>query len=137
MASLHENNLNGILADDMGMGKTIQAISFLAYLYESCGIREGPHLIIAPKSTISNWLKEFKLWAPFFRVVNLIPTAEFRDTIMSTEMRKGKFDVCITTYEALKLVPGLKQHRFYMAFFDEAHKLKNADSLVSQKSREL
>ena len=40
MGSLHENNLNGILADDMGMGKTIQAIAFLAYLYESRGVRQ-------------------------------------------------------------------------------------------------
>ena len=84
MGSLHANNLNGILADDMGMGKTIQAIAFLAYLYESCGVRQCPHLIVAPKSTISNWLREFKLWAPFLRVVNLIPTAEYREEILST-----------------------------------------------------
>ena len=64
MASLHENDLNGILADDMGMGKTIQAIAFIAYLWESCGIRKSPHLIVAPKSTIANWMKEFKIWLP-------------------------------------------------------------------------
>ena len=39
MASLYENKANGIIADDMGMGKTIQAISFLAYLRESIGIK--------------------------------------------------------------------------------------------------
>ena len=73
MVSLYENNVNGILADDMGMGKTIQAIAILAYLRETVGNRDKPHLIIAPKSTIPNWMKEFKLWAPFFKVVNLIP----------------------------------------------------------------
>jgi SNF2 family DNA or RNA helicase len=35
MASLYENKVNGILADEMGMGKTIQAISILAYLRET------------------------------------------------------------------------------------------------------
>ena len=60
------------------MGKTIQAISILAYMKETLKVK-APHLIIAPKSTISNWMKEFKKWAPFFRVVNLIPTIEFRD----------------------------------------------------------
>ena len=36
----------------MGLGKTLQSISLLAYLKESKGI-DGPHLVIAPKSTIS------------------------------------------------------------------------------------
>jgi SWI/SNF-related matrix-associated actin-dependent regulator of chromatin subfamily A member 5 len=67
----------------MGMGKTIQAIAFLAYIYESIGKRDQPHLIVAPKSTISNWMKEFKKWAPFFRVVNLIPTKDVRDEIFN------------------------------------------------------
>ena len=97
-----------------------------------------PHLIVAPKSTISNWLKEFKIWAPFFRVVNLIPTMEYRDEILSNQMQPGYFDVVVTTYEALLICEkALKKHSFHMAFFDEAHKLKNADSKVSQASRKL
>ena len=138
MASLHENDLNGILADDMGMGKTIQAISFIAYLYESCGIRKSPHLIVAPKSTIANWMKEFKIWLPQFRVVNLIPTLEHRDEIISKQMKPGKFDVVVTTYEALRIcLDSLKKINFYMAFFDEAHKLKNAEAMVAENSRRL
>lgn len=64
MASLNENDMNGILADDMGLGKTIQAISYISYLRESKGIVKQPHLVIAPKSTISNWMKEFRHWTP-------------------------------------------------------------------------
>ena len=58
------------------MGKTIQSIAMLAYLRESFDLnsKKTPHLIVAPKSTISNWMKEFAKWAPFFKVVNLIPT---------------------------------------------------------------
>ena len=81
MVSLFDNNINGILADDMGLGKTLQSITILAYLQEKRNIR-GPHLIIVPKSTVSNWMKEFREWAPHFKVVNLIPTAEYRDQIM-------------------------------------------------------
>ena len=84
------------------MGKTIQAINFLAYLHQYHGVRE-PHLIVAPKSTIPNWVREFEVWTPFFRVVNLIPTKDLRDEILSKQMRKGKYDVCITTYEALNI----------------------------------
>lgn len=45
-------------------------------------MRDKPHLIVAPKSTISNWMREFKIWSPFFRVVNLIPTKELRTEIL-------------------------------------------------------
>jgi SWI/SNF-related matrix-associated actin-dependent regulator of chromatin subfamily A member 5 len=73
MVTLYNCKVNGILADDMGMGKTIQAIAYLAYLHENYKIKE-PHLIVAPKSTIPNWMKEFEKWTPFFRAVNLKPT---------------------------------------------------------------
>lgn len=53
----------------------------LTFLYEFKHIK-GHHLIVAPKSTISNWMKEFKKWAPFFRVVNLVPTMEEREEIL-------------------------------------------------------
>lgn len=62
MQTLFENGLNGILADDMGLGKTIQAIAFLCFLSEM-GI-SGPLLVIAPLSTIPNWLSEFSKFAP-------------------------------------------------------------------------
>ena len=54
IVSLYLNGLNGILADDMGLGKTIQTISFLAYLAENHEV-SGPHLILAPKTTLGNW----------------------------------------------------------------------------------
>lgn len=56
MISLWQNGLNGILADQMGLGKTIQTIAFLAHL-KGNGLH-GPYLIIAPLSTLSNWVNE-------------------------------------------------------------------------------
>lgn len=54
--------MNGILADEMGLGKTIQIISLICQLYEEkVG---GPFLIIAPLSTLPNWLHEFQTFAP-------------------------------------------------------------------------
>jgi len=55
MLRLHENGINGILADEMGLGKTLQTISLLGYLKQSRGVN-GPHLVITPKSTLSNWV---------------------------------------------------------------------------------
>jgi SNF2 family DNA or RNA helicase len=56
--SLYNNHLNGILADEMGLGKTIQTISLLCYLIEYKK-NFGPFLIVAPLSTIPNWMAEF------------------------------------------------------------------------------
>ena len=56
LISLWQNGLNGILADQMGLGKTIQTIAFLAHL-KGNGM-DGPYLIIAPLSTLSNWINE-------------------------------------------------------------------------------
>ncbi|KAJ9538431.1 hypothetical protein OSB04_031164 [Centaurea solstitialis] len=67
MLSLFNNNLNGILADEMGLGKTIQTISLIAYLMENKGVI-GPHLIVAPKAVLPNWINEFSTWAPSIAV---------------------------------------------------------------------
>jgi superfamily II DNA or RNA helicase len=59
---LSEYGFGGILADDMGLGKTIQAITLLAHLAEQ-GV-EGPYLVIAPVSTIPNWIREIQRFVP-------------------------------------------------------------------------
>lgn len=68
MIRLQDNGINGILADEMGLGKTLQSISICAYLheFENCN---GPHLVMVPKSTLSNWCNEFKRWCPVIRVL--------------------------------------------------------------------
>lgn len=65
------------------MGKTIQAISILAYLRETLKLKNVPHLVVGPKSTMTNWMREFKKWAPFFTVVNLNPVKDVREEILS------------------------------------------------------
>ncbi|KAL0119730.1 hypothetical protein PUN28_007876 [Cardiocondyla obscurior] len=64
---LYKNGLGGILADEMGLGKTIQVIALFCHLIETQ--QPGPYLIIAPLSTIPNWLTEFEKFAPELPVV--------------------------------------------------------------------
>lgn len=56
LISLWQNGLNGILADQMGLGKTVQTIGLLAHLIHQGMV--GPFLIVAPLSTVSNWINE-------------------------------------------------------------------------------
>ena len=100
LASLYENGLNGILADEMGLGKTIQTISFLAYLREMG--TTGPFLVVAPLSTLSNWVEEFAKWTPGVPVVLYHGTPAQRTEIRSKELKdeeSAKFPVVCTSYE--------------------------------------
>ena len=67
MHLLYTAGINGVLADAMGLGKTVQVATLLAYLAAVYG-NTGPHLVVAPLSTISNWKRELGVWAPTLRV---------------------------------------------------------------------
>ncbi|KAL5012096.1 hypothetical protein ScPMuIL_010647 [Solemya velum] len=73
MISLYEHGINGILADEMGLGKTLQTISLLGYMKHYRHI-PSPHLVICPKSTLANWVAEFKRWCPTIRLYVLLVT---------------------------------------------------------------
>jgi len=58
-------------ADEMGLGKTLQTISLLGFMKHYKNIN-GPHMVLVPKSTLANWMKEIKKWCPTLRAVCLI-----------------------------------------------------------------
>ena len=43
----------------------------------------GPHMVLAPKSTMSNWQKEFRKWLPDHRCVYIGGTKEEREEQLS------------------------------------------------------
>lgn len=132
MVSLHHNGLNGILADEMGLGKTLQTIAFLGYLKHTRGV-PGPHLVCVPKSTLNNWAREFSLWVPDFEVVVLTGDKEARSGLISSRILPQKFEVLVTSYEiCLREKSSLKRLSFEYIVIDEAHRIKNMDSLLSQ-----
>ena len=67
LVRFYENQLNCILADQTGLGKTIQTIALLAHLAGEKG-NWGPHLIIVPPSRILNWETELKKWCPALKI---------------------------------------------------------------------
>ena len=81
-----------------GLGKTLQTISFLAYLKHHLGI-VGPHLIVGPKSTLQNWACKFKQWTPDVNIVILTGTKEEHAEIIANQLISQDFEVCITSYE--------------------------------------
>ncbi|XP_061990453.1 ISWI chromatin-remodeling complex ATPase CHR11 [Rosa rugosa] len=132
---LYENGINGILADEMGLGKTLQTISLLGYLHEFRGIT-GPHMVVAPKSTLGNWMNEIRRFCPILRAVKFLGNPDERKHIREDLLVAGKFDVCVTSFEmAIKEKSCLRRFSWRYIIIDEAHRIKNENSLLSKTMR--
>lgn len=132
LISLYENRLLGILADEMGLGKTLQTISFLGYLRYIKKV-DGPFIVIVPKSTLNNWLREFQKWTPDVNVVVLQGDKETRGEVIKNRILTADFDVLITSFEmVIREKAQLKKFRWQYIIVDEAHRIKNEDSSLSQ-----
>ncbi|KAL2624235.1 hypothetical protein R1flu_008480 [Riccia fluitans] len=148
-----------ILADEVGMGKIVQTIAFLAALAEEALPFQLPHLIVAPTPTIQNWEREFSYWAPHMNVVVYGGSSEARTFIRDYEFYfpnrlKGikdktkkkqmsdlrqskqdriKFDVLLTSHEMVNLDQSiLRAIKWECLVIDEGHRLKNKDLKLIQ-----
>ncbi|KAJ0093614.1 hypothetical protein Patl1_25418 [Pistacia atlantica] len=133
MLSLFNNNLNGILADEMGLGKTIQTISLVAYLIENKGVM-GPHLIVAPKAVLPNWITEFSTWVPSIAAVVYDGRPDERKALREEYFtERGRFSVLITHYDLIMRDRQYlkKVHWIYM-IVDEGHRLKNHECALAK-----
>lgn len=140
LASLHVNNLHGILADEMGLGKTVQTIALLLHLQETFG-NVGPHLVVAPKSTLPNWQKEFQRFAPGMLLSVLTGgDQEVREAELATfqkNVKSKKATVCITNYEQVYRIPLLAKTSWQLVAVDEGHRLKNPDTVIHKEMSRL
>ncbi|EEB07601.2 helicase SWR1 [Schizosaccharomyces japonicus yFS275] len=126
--ALYQEGLSGILADEMGLGKTCQTIAFLGLLKEMK--MSGPHLVIAPSSTIENWLREINRFCPTLKTElyygSQAERADLRDKIDAGETG---FDILLTTYQLAANSADdrkfLRSLRFNVCVYDEGHYLKN------------
>ncbi|XP_005401327.1 PREDICTED: probable global transcription activator SNF2L1 isoform X5 [Chinchilla lanigera] len=136
LISLYENGVNGILADEMGLGKTLQTIALLGYLKHYRSI-PGPHMVLVPKSTLHNWMNEFKRWVPSLRVICFVGDKDTRAAFIHDEMLPGEWDVCVTSYEmVIKEKSVFKKFHWRYLVIDEAHRIKNEKSKLSEIVRE-
>ncbi|ORZ34456.1 SNF2 family N-terminal domain-domain-containing protein, partial [Catenaria anguillulae PL171] len=133
---------SSIMADEMGLGKTVQSVCFLNELFTTFG-SPGPFLVIAPLSTVPHWEREFRNWTTMNVIVyhgnatsrNLIVDTEFYWKDANGALVPGvfKFDVLITTYEmVLAAAAQLRPLPWRAVVLDEAHKLKNKSSKISE-----
>ncbi|XP_078061257.1 SWI/SNF-related matrix-associated actin-dependent regulator of chromatin subfamily A member 5-like, partial [Mustelus asterias] len=129
LISLSENGINGILADETGLGKTLQTIALLGDMKHDRNI-PGPHMVLVPKSTLHNWMLEFNRWIPTLRAICLIRDKEQRAAFIRDVLLPGEWGVCVTSYEMLireKSVFKIFNWRYLV--IDEADRIKNGKPL--------
>jgi len=144
LINLAHNGLHGILADQMGLGKTLQTITLLAYLHQSESV-DGLHLVVVPKSTIINWCREFAKWCPTLRVFALEANTKEERLAMIKQHFKNKSarqvvadtgNVIICSYEICMIEHAvLRRLDYEYIIVDEAHRLKNNASKFSRTLR--
>ncbi|TKS85193.1 Lymphoid-specific helicase [Collichthys lucidus] len=125
---LWENGINGILADEMGLGKTIQCIAHIAMMIEKKVM--GPFLVVAPLSTLPNWINEFKRFTPEVSVLLYHgPQPERAKLLKQIRRTQGTLNMCpvvVTSFEISMIDRKLLQ-RFQWKYLivDEGHRIKN------------
>lgn len=106
------------------VGKTIQAISLLAYLACFRGIW-GPHLIVVPSSCIVNWESEFKRWCPGFKILTYYGSAKARKNLRVGWSKLNAFHICVTSYQlVVQDANAFRRKQWYYMILDEAHNIK-------------
>jgi SNF2 family DNA or RNA helicase len=135
-----------ILADEMGLGKTMQAITAIRLLLRRGEVRAV--LLICPKPLVTNWQREFSLWAPEVPIT----VVEGDQARRAWQWQLPDAPVRIANYELLcrdrELLEGSasskdgglevrQKPRFDLVVLDESQRIKNQSGTTSQVVRSL
>ncbi len=119
LKTLESYHLNGVLADEMGTGKTLQALSVAAMMPKGKN-----SLVICPKTLIYNWIAEAKKFQMKTEVVHY-----HGDKATRKKLLEQKHKIFVASYSiAQKDFELLKDHDFFYLILDEAQNIKNPRS---------
>lgn len=147
MYRLYERNRGGLLADAMGLGKTVQTVCFLgaAFLIWDRNVRnqnadvpeKAPRiLVVAPTSVRENWKNEFATWTPFR--TQLYDRAD--EPTVARKLRNGAIDVLIAGenpvsnygkgFFSTPCGPKFASWKWDVVIVDEIHMAKNKHTKI-------
>ena len=112
-----QKNGRVILADDMGLGKSIQAISIASY-YRS----EWPLLIVTPASMVATWEEQIRKW-----LCTSIDPDEICVTYDSKSLINGAINV-ISYDMVVRLAEIISRRKFKVIIADESHSFRNRET---------
>lgn len=121
LKTMAEYGFSGILADDMGIGKTIQVITLLED--EKLHHPESISLVVCPSSLILNWQSEIEKFSQNLTSILISGSSDERKLMIQ---KSHDYDIIITSYDYLKRdVQIYEDIQFKYQIIDEAQYIKN------------
>lgn len=119
---LDDFNFGGCLADDMGLGKSMQIIAFI--LLQRAKTVKNTNLVVVPATLIFSWEQEIKKYAPSLKLHIVYGS----DRIKSIK-HFDQYEVILTSYGTLLSdIALLKGYTFNYIFLDESQSIKNPET---------
>jgi SNF2 family DNA or RNA helicase len=121
-----------VLADEMGLGKTMQAVTAVRLAAHHGQLRRV--LLVCPKPLVSNWRREFSVWAPELPVGVIEGGPARRQWLW----QQAHHLVTIANYEVLVRDRETVCHpgnRYDLVMLDEAQRIKNSASTTNEVAR--
>jgi len=130
LARLAHWGVGACLADQMGLGKTVQALAVILMR-----ANEGPTLIVAPTSVCINWVSEAQRFAPTLNIVQF--GGSDRQQLLNSLQ---PFDMLVCSYGLLQqeeVSKMLSLVQWQTIVLDEAQAIKNLTTKRSQAAMNL
>jgi len=124
---------SAILADEMGLGKTMQAITAVRMLLRSGELSRV--LLVCPKPLVTNWQREFTMWAPEIPLTIIEGESAKRRwqwTEANSPVQIANYELLMRDRHALDDAP-----HFDLVILDEAQRIKNVNNATSQVVRSI
>ncbi|MGQ9504488.1 MAG: DEAD/DEAH box helicase [Thermogutta sp.] len=129
-----------ILADEMGLGKTMQAITAIRLLLRCGEVRRV--LLVCPKPLVSNWRREFELWAPEIPVMTIEGDPQKRRwqwELVDIPVKIANYELLPRDQEFFTATDekGQPKVSFDLVVLDESQRIKNRHGITSQAVRSI
>jgi SNF2 family DNA or RNA helicase len=118
-----------LLGDEMGLGKSIQALVALRLLIHRGEVKRA--LILCPKTVVPDWSAKLRMWTPDIPVASM----DGKKNSRSWAWQRSTAPVCLIAYETYRedLKTGLADPGLFdMVILDEIQRIKNPDSVTHQ-----
>ena len=116
-----------VLADEMGLGKTMQAITAIRLLLRRGEVQNV--LLVCPKPLVTNWQREFAVWAPEVPVMVVEgdqPKRTWQWSLPDVPLRVANYELLLRDREQLL------DHHYDLVVLDESQRIKNRASSTNE-----
>ncbi|WP_448873461.1 DEAD/DEAH box helicase [Desulfobulbus propionicus] len=138
--ALHRLRLGACLADDMGMGKTVQVLAFLDVLAtrQKKSGKTIPSLLVLPASLLANWTSEITTFAPRLRFLVAHPDFHRPGPVPEPDAEQlAGLDLVLTTYTLTQRYAWIQNTSWNYIILDEAQAIKNPGTQQTRAIKKL